>query len=174
MTKQEIIIKLIKNHSDFAELVKGLNSKDFIFSLDNKWTAGQQIDHIYRSISPLLMAFSFPKFVIRMLFGKANRPSMSYDNLIKKYLLKLENGGAATGRFVPKAVKSGQKGHLTHHLFEVVESLTIKIDKYTEQQLDEYILPHPLLGKLTIREMLYFTIYHVEQHHKITLRNLGR
>jgi hypothetical protein len=30
--------------------------------------------------------------------------------------------------------------------------------------LDEYLLPHPLIGKLTIREILYFTIYHNLRH----------
>jgi len=37
---------------------------------------------------------------------------------------------------------------------------------YSEQDLDELILPHPLLGKLTLREMMYFTMYHVLHHHK--------
>jgi hypothetical protein len=38
--------------------------------------------------------------------------------------------------------------------------------------LDLLILPHPLLGKLTLREMLYFTLYHVEHHEKQVLENL--
>ena len=154
--------------------MKGLNSRDFTFSLDNKWTAAQQLDHICRSVSPLAIAFSFPKFVIRILFGKANRPSRCYDELVEKYSSKLEKGGVASGKYIPKTIKSGQKEQLIHHLLEVLENLTKKIDKYNEQQLDDYVLPHPLLGKLTIREMLYFTVHHVEQHHKIILRNLGR
>lgn len=43
----------------------------------------------------------------------------------------------------------------------------------TCDELDKYILPHPLLGKLTIREMMYFTIYHVEHHKKLTERGLN-
>jgi hypothetical protein len=34
------------------------------------------------------------------------------------------------------------------------------------------ILPHPLLGKITIREMLYFTAYHVQHHENIIKRDL--
>jgi len=30
--------------------------------------------------------------------------------------------------------------------------------------VDQYQLPHPVLGKLTIREMLFFTIYHNLRH----------
>ena len=50
------------------------------------------------------------------------------------------------------------------------EKLIAKIEKQTESDLDKYILPHPLLGKVTLREMLYFTIHHNE-HHLELLRN---
>jgi len=39
-----------------------------------------------------------------------------------------------------------------------------KIKNYNEANLDKYIIPHPLLGKLTLREMLFFTIHHNEHH----------
>ena len=41
-------------------------------------------------------------------------------------------------------------------------------DNILEKDLDFYVLPHPLIGKLTLREMLFFCIYHVQHHHKIT------
>jgi len=47
-----------------------------------------------------------------------------------------------------------------------VQALARRIDRFSETQLDQLILPHPLLGKLTLREMLYFTIYHVQHHQK--------
>lgn len=173
MTKQEIIDKLISNHTDFANMIGGLNDNDFMFMLEKKWTAGQQLDHVFRSVSPLTLAFTLPKFIPALLFGKANRPSKDYDSLVKKYILKLEAGGVASGRFVPKAIELNQKEALKIKLLKTVADLTKKINKYSEQDLDLYVLPHPLLGKLTVREMLFFTIHHVEQHHKITLRNLG-
>ncbi len=37
-------------------------------------------------------------------------------------------------------------------------------EKWTEDDLDRFLLPHPLIGKLTIREMLFFTIYHNLRH----------
>ena len=46
-----------------------------------------------------------------------------------------------------------------------ITRLSEKIDRFSETELDQFILPHPLLGKLTLREMIYFTIYHVEHHH---------
>jgi hypothetical protein len=50
MTKQELIDRLILDHLKFTTYISQLSDKDFIFSLKNeKWSAGQQADHIYRS-----------------------------------------------------------------------------------------------------------------------------
>ncbi|MFN2437646.1 MAG: hypothetical protein ABR503_00500 [Chitinophagaceae bacterium] len=87
MTKQVIIKMLLENHQKFTAYVSLLNDREFDFSLQNeKWTAGQQADHINRSISPLNLALRLPKWLIKLLFGKANRPSKNYEELVKKYL----------------------------------------------------------------------------------------
>jgi hypothetical protein len=151
-----------------------LNDNDFLFSSNGKWTAGQQLDHIYRSVSALNMGLALPKFIIKLYVGKANRPSKDYEALVAKYKLRLEAGGKAMGRFIPKPVRPDEKTKLKEKLLRSVDSLCRKIERYGEKQLDYYILPHPLLGKLTVREMLYFTIYHVEHHQKIAVRNLKR
>lgn len=50
--------------------------------------------------------------------------------------------------------------------------LCASLDSFTEKELDQYVLPHPLLGKLTLREMMFFTIYHVQHHEVLTKKNL--
>ncbi len=174
MTKKEIIHQLTIKHSEIADLISSLNDTDFCYSSDSKWTAGQQLDHIILSVSPLAKALLLPRFILKRLFGKANRPSKDYDSLVKKYVSKLDAGGKAPTPFIPKTVESNQKKKLKSKSLKLVTKLCKQVDGFSEQQLDEYILPHPLLGKVTIREMLYFTIYHAEHHQKITLRNLGR
>ncbi|MFY9310399.1 MAG: DinB family protein [Bacteroidia bacterium] len=172
MNKQEIIQSLTKKHNDFISLIEKLDDKQFMFAPTSKWTAGQQLDHIYRSVSPVLIAFRLPAFVPSLLFGKANRPSRGYDELIQKYHSKLAGGGAASGRFVPKAVQLHQKKRLNSDLLKTIHALGKQVERCSEEKLDKYILPHPLLGKLTFREMLYFTLYHVEHHHKLVIKNL--
>ena len=174
MTKEEIKHKLRENHRTFADCIVSLSDKDFLFTTNDKWTAGQQLDHICRSAGALNKGMALPKFIIKLYIGKANRPSKDYDALVAKYKIKLEAGGRATGRFIPKPVLPDQKTMLKEKLLKTVDSLCRKVDRYDEKQLDYYILPHPLLGKLTVREMLYFTIHHAEHHLNNTLRNLGR
>ena len=43
--------------------------------------------------------------------------------------------------------------------------------KFSVSDLDTYLLPHPLLGKMTIREISLWTAYHTEHHYKILKMN---
>ncbi len=172
MDKQAIISKLHESHNSFITYLDSLTNEEFMISNNEKWTAGQQLEHIYLGVKPIRQILSSPKFLLKLIWGKANRDSRSYDDLVKKYLLKLENGGRATGRFIPKAVSIEKGQHLKVLLKKEVNQLSSKLDKFSENDLDTFILPHPLLGKLTLKEMLYFTIYHVGHHEEMTKRNL--
>lgn len=163
-----------ENHQKFVEFIAGLSESDFMFAPENKWTAGQQLDHIVRGVAPLKTALILPNFIPKLLFGKADRDSMSYEDLVKTYQTKLAEGGRATGRFVPAEIRFAERKSLTDKLLNLVNSLCKNVESFNEGQLDEFYLPHPLLGKLTLREMLCFTIYHVEHHHKNALKNLEK
>lgn len=173
MTKQEIISELGERHKKFTSYMQTLNENDFTISNNGKWTAGQQLDHILKSISPLEMALMLPKFVPRLMFGKANRPSKTYDELVEKYLEKLAKGAVATGPYIPPSISYSEKEKLVRQVNKKTEQLCKRVNSFSEQQLDEYIFPHPLLGKVTVREMLYFTLHHVNHHLDITKRDLS-
>jgi DinB superfamily len=174
MNQQDIIIKLKENHQSLIDYQLSLTDDEFLRSQNGKWSSGQQLDHIYRAVKPLNLAFSLPRFIPTLLFGKANRPSKSYDDLVLKYKGKLESGYKASGQFIPKSVDLRQRLPLAQSLMRKVSKLCDQSEDYSEQELDILLLPHPLLGKLTIREMLYFTIYHAEHHLQLTKRNLGK
>ena len=54
--------------------------------------------------------------------------------------------------------------------FAQIQATTV-LRNWRDTDLDKYFLPHPLLGKLTIREMLFFTLYH-DRHHVNNVRKL--
>ena len=174
MKKQEILEKLSENYRSFGEMIAGLSENDFTFSKPGKWTAGQQLEHLCKSVKPLARGLLMPTIGIAAMFGKSERPSISYEELVKNYQAALAAGGRATGRFVPSPVEISRKETLQKELIDTVESLSQRIGKFGEDDLDKLLLPHPLLGKLTLREMLMFMIYHAEHHHKSALANLGR
>ena len=171
--KDQIIRKLRENHNRLADMVSGLSEKDFCETPPGKWTAGQQLDHIYLSIKPLTMALGLPKIGLRV-FGSVNRPSRDYDGVVAKYHEALANGGKAPSNFVPDPVLYTDRDAISAKLKGNLKKLISHLNKYSEKDLDKYLLPHPLLGKMTLREMLYFTIYHSEHHYKVALQNLGK
>ena len=172
MKKNELQEVLVKNHTEFTEFIRGLSDVVARNSLPGKWTAVQQLDHIVKSVAPVRTAFVLPKFLFPLIFGRANRPSRSYDELVTKYKEKLQAGGKSTARFLPDS--TCDRFAIIQALENRVNSLSSRIERFSESELDEFILPHPLLGKLTLREMLYFTIYHVEHHHLQVNLNMAR
>jgi hypothetical protein len=169
-TKKEIITALDDRVHLFCDYIRQLDKNEFEATPNNKWSAGQNLDHLIRSMQPLLLAYSLPGFILEVLFGKANRPSKTFEQLVAKYRYKLAEGGRASGRFVPKPVGYAGKDLLLQRYIRMEKRLSKKIAGIKEEKLDRFILPHPLLGKLTLREMLFFTIHHNE-HHLETLKN---
>jgi len=174
MNRDELAASLLRNHIQFIEYINGLSEYDFLFSREEKWTAGQQMNHLLLSVKPITQIFMLPNFIIRVIFGKSNRSGRTYDEVVAKYKIKLQSGGRASGRFLPAQVSYDEKEKISDTLIKTVNKLINQIQKISDKDLDEMILPHPLLGKLTLREMIYFTIYHVEHHLEITKRNLGQ
>ncbi len=174
MNKEQLIDALELHHAEFREFMGSLSEADYLVEPIGKWSAGQQLDHICRSVRPVHIAFGLPGFLLSLLFGKANRASRTFEALVEKYKAKLASGGRAIGVFVPAKATWPGREKLLRHLDQMVTALSRKVEKMSDYQLDTYILPHPLLGKLTLREMLYFTIYHVQHHHQLVLKNLDK
>ncbi len=174
MQKAELIQLLKDNHQEFIDQLRLLSDADFCFAPEGKWSAAQQLDHIIKSISPVSMAMSLPSGLLQLLFGKANRPSRSYAALVEKYTLKLNEGGRASGRFIPGNHNADNRDALVAKLNRLTQKLCEKVNHYSEASLDRILLPHPLLGKLTLREMIYFTAYHVKHHGKLVAKGLSK
>ncbi len=168
MEDKKFIIGLLNTHSDsWVRFVNQQSKASFMKSMDDKWTAGQNLDHLVRSLTPVNQALLLPSFVLRMMFGKPNRPQRSYQELVDRYHQKLSAGGAASGRFIPPTVSWNQKEDKIADFKLQKERMIKRIESWSEKQLDQYLLPHPLLGKITVREMLFFSAYHIQHHLKL-------
>ncbi|MGE5374547.1 MAG: hypothetical protein ACM3XO_05770 [Bacteroidota bacterium] len=94
---------------------------------------------------------------------------MSYEELCQVYRDAIARGGQASGRYLPDQQNPGkdageQKKNLLEEWSTASDELVSVAGTWEENELDRYQVQHPLLGKLTVREMLYFTIYHNLRH----------
>lgn len=171
MNKEEIIRQLNLHYQALHDQLEGLPPEKWHTETDGKWSPAQQLDHMNRSTAALLPVFALPKFVLRLLFGKPTRPSVSYQELVDMYLQALEKGGKASGKYLPASAAKAKREDALRQITWLVQRLSKGIGKWKDAQLDQYQLPHPLIGKITVREMLYFTAYHAEHHRQIIARH---
>src|SRR5687767_11294896 len=107
LTLADINQQLIAAQALFHQYCSSLSDEKFFHQPEGKWSPAQQVKHLVTSADMTRLAFSLPKFIIRWYAGKPNRSSRSYDELVAKYTLKLEQGGKASGRFIPKPIPAG-------------------------------------------------------------------
>ncbi len=169
MTKQEIIEQTNKDFEKIKSVTATMEDTLFFTKPSNKWSVADNVKHLLISTNISALAFWLPKFLVRWIGGTPNRPSKTYEELVNKYTLKLAEGGVATGRFVPQLNKDlTTKDSLLKQWNKVSTHYLSSLQKNrTEQDLDNFLIKHPLLGKITLRELCYFTIYHTQHHIKI-------
>ena len=174
MKKTEITKKFTENTNNFVSYIYTLSDQDFEKITNNKWSPGQQLKHVYLSTKPIKLIFLLPKFLLNIFFGKPKRPSKSYNEVITDYQKALANGGKAPSMYIPKQISIDKKERLIKQLNNTVDKLIDKLSQKSEEDLDTIFTPHPLLGKITLRELYCFTIYHISHHHKKTEENLTK
>lgn len=174
MDKSEIIALITTNHQAFIKKLEELSDIEFAKSTSGKWTAGQQLEHIIKSVKPVVRAFEIPKSILQDKFGHANKLSRNYKKIVADYLetLKQNPDYKLEERFSPGEVGVEQKNEKLNILKEAIENLIMGIENSTEIELDTYMLPHPVMGNFTLREVLYFVAYHVTHHDKQIFENL--
>lgn len=143
--------------------------EDFFIPYSGEWSASDHVDHLIKAHKPVAKALKLPKITLRAMFGKPDRASRTYEELCKAYSLEITKGAQATGRYLPSQENSNsgtetRKKKLLGEFSTSSKALVSALEKWDENDLDHYFLPHPILGKLTIREMLFFTIYHNLRH----------
>lgn len=163
MSKETLIAKFLNNHFELSNYVDSLNEIEFLLSANEKWNAGQQVKHVILCLIPIDQAL-FSKEYIEKKFGKADRASLDYDSIINNYKSALSNGGKAPERYLPAPVLFEDKQALNTEFKNLLISIENKLGNYSETELDTLVLPHPLMGMMTIRELLFLMTYHATHH----------
>jgi hypothetical protein len=167
--KQLIIEELTQSFNELNAAMSKIDEDAFNVSKGNKWTPAENFQHLATSARVTSLAYSLPKFLPVLLYGRPKRTSHGFSKVVEKYQQKLNGGAKATGLYVPKKtnyIKQELQQKLTKEGGRLVEIIDTK---WTDEQLDKFQIAHPILGLLTHRELAYFTIYH-NGHHLDTLQ----
>jgi DinB superfamily len=142
--------------------------RQFFAPQGGAWSPADHVRHLTMSSAPLVLALKLPRWALALRFGRGTGRSRTFTEMRTAYRQRLTEGGQA-GRFapsprpVPADTGAGRLGIMKGWTRTTVE-LQNAIRRWSEPALDGQLLPHPLLGPLTVREMLAFTVYHTAHH----------
>ncbi len=174
-SREQLISAFESVHREAAELFASFSQDDFFRRPeDGVWSPGENAVHLIKSVKAVADAMKLPKLLLRGLFGSASG-SRRYSEVRELYLQVLAQGAVATGRFVPPSPPAGDdtgqsRSRALAGWRRAGASLVTVLAKWREPALDKYRLPHPIMGKISVREMLFFTHYHDLHHLEVVRR----
>jgi len=155
-------------HAGIVPFLASIPTETFFTPQGQSWSPAWHVRHLTKANFPVARALRLPKLVPRLLFGGASGPSRSFEKLREDYRARLAAGGQA-GRYAPSDKPlppdlEDWRQEIVSAYDRSVSDWTSASERWSEKELDRVRLPHPLLGKLTVREMLFFTLYHNAHH----------
>lgn len=167
MEKSQIHTLLKSQHEELLQFIQRLSDEEIHLQKEGKWSALQNMDHLLKSAQAVNPAVRKSSIVLRAAFGKPNREARTYEGLVQRYQERLAKAELAP----PKQFRAEDSKALNR--IKVMEDYDAEVQKFLrfvrsvkERKLDRTLLPHPLLGKLLLREILYFMHYHTDHHYR--------
>lgn len=169
MTNPELKEALKERFISITHEIEQVDERRFFASIGDKWSVAENILHLTQSAKSLNQGLALPKEMLVGQFGKIDRPTLNYDGLVNAYLTILGTGVRARGAFVPLMPENPSKSVLINSFTKHHQTLADYLDEWSETELDEIAIKHPVLKLITIREMYYFMHYHLG-HHQTAIR----
>lgn len=176
-TRDEVLAELGKLHRASREYWASFPTADFLAPIGASWSPADTVRHLTKSIRPVAKALRLPRLALVLVFGPARRPSRSFAEVRGAYHARLAEGVDA-GRFAPRkdatpANVEAYRARIVDFHEQAAAALVANLARWPERSLDRYRMPHPVLGKLTVREMMFFTLYHNLHHVLVVERRLA-
>jgi hypothetical protein len=176
-TGPEIVAALHHHQAEAAPFFAALPLDVFLAPQGDRWSPCDHLRHLTKSMRAVTQGLGQPRIALGLLFGPTWRPSRDFEALRNVYRGELD-AGAQAGRFAPRPEspegdRQAYRARVLDRWNAAEAALEGAIARWREGPLDRYRLPHPVLGKLTVREMLFFTAYHNAHHARLVAGRLA-
>lgn len=164
MIRDELLSALTGIRDEVGRHLRTRTPDAFAQGNAERWSPAHVADHLIRSNTPVVRGLGARD----RLPARLPQPSRSYADLQTVYRAALASGARASGRFLPEP--AGNQAALVTQYEATLSALILALDGWSEADLDAFSMLHPVLGELSVREMLQFTLLH-NQHHLEGLRS---
>ena len=166
MNQVEILEKLQAEFSAYQDLSNSFEEARFFKQPHaEKWSVAQNLMHLIDVSKRIGGSLKDPSVLAQ--FGTAERPSRDFDTIKNTYQTELKARQALGMPYRHLDTEGVSKTELLNSFNEINQKLMDRTAQLSETDLDTLQMPHPLLGIMTLREMLQFTAGHVRHHFDI-------
>jgi hypothetical protein len=149
-----------------VEFYSSIPDEQFFSKPESGWSPLENIKHLNSAITVVAIFTRKELSFLLLLFGKGNSQN-TIPEVVKNYNDKL-NSGSGAGVFTPffssTQIEKGRKESEIKSLQSSIQTLIDVVRHWTDEELDKINILHPIMGIITVREMLYFNFYHLYHH----------
>ena len=166
-TREEIRGAHRDQQSEIGAFVDRFSIDEFFAPQGEHWSPAGHLRHLAKSERAVAGGLGQPRMAL-LVFGRSKSGSRGFDEVVAQYRAALEAGGKA-GPYgpsdqVPDLTPEEWREEIIERWQEAGRRLRKALLGWSEEQLDVYRLPHPLIGKLTLRELMHWNLYHNAHH----------
>ncbi|GAB3643168.1 DinB family protein [Spirosoma arcticum] len=158
------ITQFLTSGRAFVNFANGLSEARFSQQANGKWSVGDTMQHLFLSARPVARLMTGPRDAFRQ-WGHSDGSSRSYDEIADLYRRTLATGLKSPATLSPRSDDvHTDRATVVARFTDAYESLATAAGGWSADELDRYVMPHPALGIVTVREMLDFTDIHTRHH----------
>ena len=164
--KEQLIQELKTSFKDAIDWINAQTEENFNKDLvPGKWTMAGHLYHLIKSTKAVNKGLILPKEGLAAMFGKNNRQERTYQGMVDKYEAALRtNTVKAPSEYVAETGRTFERAALIGRFEGELQTFVQALDRWEEDEMSVYVMPHPAIGKCTIREYVYFTTLHTYHH----------
>ncbi|MDJ1500085.1 DinB family protein [Xanthocytophaga agilis] len=162
-TFSEIKIALSESLAKIEQFIQTVSPAILHAKPTVKWSIAEELFHLISSDMGSAQAFCQSVATLR----ETKHNLRNYNEIITEYREKYATGGTVIPtRLIPnEETHNRQQMQFLDDFSKAASALQQSLSTWTEDTLDLFtVWKHPLLGPVTAREMLFFTIFHNRHH----------
>ena len=164
LNKTEILQQLQLRFDQVNDLIDNTSDSILQQPRGDKWSIAQLVHHMILTTASVGSMLKYSPEMIKMRFGLPEHPFRNYEEAMQHIKSFFEKPAKAPEKYSPKSDAKLDRASLKNDWNSIFPKFEERLSKWNEEDLDKYVVPHPLMEKITIREHLYVAIFHIDLH----------
>ncbi len=160
VSRGDLLSAFARVTNEIGGFFASLDPAAFVKGDAEHWSPAHHLDHLIRSNLPVAGGLGVARGRLQPL--PQEHQARTYTQVQDDYRAALSSGAKAFGRWLPQP--EGSQAEQIQRYTSSLSAVGDALENWHDAELDAWVMPHPALGALSVREMLLFTLTHNRHH----------